>query len=73
MTAPTTPRVRGFSSDNRTQRWDVVCPACGKAFTPVTTMLSTQTFECPARRCGVSLLARYNDEPPTVSLWSRDE
>lgn len=68
MTTPTTPRVLGFSSDNRTQKWRVVCPACGHEFTPPTTMLSTQTFDCARKRCGARLLARYNDEPPTVSL-----
>jgi len=64
----TTPRLLGPSSDHRTQRWEVECPACGKLFVPMTTRLATQELDCPKAKCGAGMLARYNDEPPTVSL-----
>lgn len=64
----TTPRVIGRSHDQRTQRWFVTCPKCGKGFEPITTRLSTQTFDCPKARCGASLFADYNADPPVVRL-----
>lgn len=38
----------------------VTCPACGFQFEPQTTMLAVQHLTCPARKCGVDLVANYN-------------
>jgi hypothetical protein len=64
----TTPKIIGVSRDLRTNRWRVTCPKCEKAFEPVTTMLSTQTFHCENARCRASLFADYNAAPPVVRL-----
>lgn len=64
----TTPRVLGLSRDQRTQRWQVQCPACGNVFVPETTMCSTQSMTCTKAKCGVELHANYNAEPPVVTV-----
>lgn len=65
---PTPPRCLGLSRDGRTNRWEITCPKCGKVFEPRTTMLATQSMECPKRSCGAEMVANYNSEPPTVWL-----
>lgn len=54
----------GFSDDRRTNKWRVDCVECKKAFSPLTTMLRNQSFDCP--NCGVSYVADWN--VPKVAL-----
>jgi hypothetical protein len=58
-------RCIGPSHDFRTNRWRVNCE-CGNTFDPCTTMLSTQTFECP--KCRRGYIADYNAIPPSIKL-----
>jgi DNA-directed RNA polymerase subunit RPC12/RpoP len=50
----------GPSSDHRTNRWRITCPACEKQFEPTTTMFSTHNVECP--KCSTRLLVDYNND-----------
>lgn len=63
----------GSSRDQRTNRWSVTCPACERVFEPETTMRSTQIVQCPAPKCKAEMVARYNDNPPTVSVLEKIE
>lgn len=58
----------GSSRDGRTNKWRVTCPSCAKEFIPQTTRLATQWLDCPNTKCKASMLANYNNEPPTVTL-----
>lgn len=58
----------GLSSDQRTNRWRVTCPACGNVFEPQTTMSRYQGMICPKAKCGREMRVDYNAEPPTVTL-----
>lgn len=62
----TTPRVLGWSRDQRTQRWMITCPGCQKEFEPITTRLAHQMVDCP--KCGVEIGVDYNSEPPTAKF-----
>lgn len=68
----TEPKRIGPSSDWRTSRWRITCPACGHQFVPLTTMLGFQSLTCPGRKCGKELGANYNAEPPIVILYGSD-
>ncbi len=61
-------KVLGLSADGRTQRWRVVCPQCGTAFEPGTTLRAHQHLTCPQNKCDAEMIAHYNDEPPMVRL-----
>ena len=50
----------GPSSDRRTTRWRITCPACGKRFEPRTTLMRFQDMGCP--KCDATLIADYNSE-----------
>ncbi|AXH59616.1 hypothetical protein PLA107_030805 (plasmid) [Pseudomonas amygdali pv. lachrymans str. M301315] len=52
----------GPSSDYRTNRWRIECPACGHTFEPATTMLTAQHLMCPRAKCSVDLAIDYNAE-----------
>jgi rRNA maturation endonuclease Nob1 len=58
----TKPQILGLSSDLRTNRWRIICPACGKAFEPQTTMFNHQSLQCPSGRCGKQMVADYDCE-----------
>lgn len=58
----TKPMYRGPSSDHRTNRWSVTCPACGHVFDPPTTMKRYQSVACPAGKCGKEVWADFNDQ-----------
>lgn len=60
MSNTTAPIYLGHSSDLRTNRWRITCPACGKTFEPQTTMFAQQSLQCPAARCGKHMRADYN-------------
>lgn len=70
MNSPTIARYIGTSRDQRTNRWSITCPSCGKVFEPETTMRSTQHLQCPAIKCRANMVAQYNDEQPTVKLMT---
>jgi len=53
-------RISGRSGDDRTNRWAVVCGACGREFNPRTTRLSRQEFDCP--KCGALHRADWNND-----------
>lgn len=53
-------RYAGHSSDRRANRWEVDCGKCKKPFSPPTTMLSRQDFDCP--RCGALHTANWNQD-----------
>lgn len=69
----TVARFIGASSDGRTNRWQVTCPACGNQFSPQTTRMSTQELDCPKNKCGASMAAYYNEEPAVVRLLPKDK
>ena len=48
----------GWSSDKKANLWRVMC-SCKKVFNPPTTMLSTQSVECP--KCGKREVVNYNE------------
>lgn len=50
----------GLSSDHRTNRWRITCPACEKQFEPSTTMFSSHNITCP--KCSTLLLVDYNND-----------
>lgn len=52
-------RTRGLSSDQRTNRWEIVCPHCDEIFEPPTTMFASQSFSC--HRCLGESWINYND------------
>lgn len=58
----TVPLLLGRSSDGRTNRWGVTCPACQRNFEPQTTMFKTQSLECRNARCCARMVAHYNDD-----------
>jgi rRNA maturation endonuclease Nob1 len=58
----TKPQILGLSSDLRTNRWRITCPACGKTFEPQTTMFNQQSLQCPSGRCGKQMVADYGRE-----------
>lgn len=62
MAKTTKPIYRGHSSDWRTNRWSVICPACEKSFDPMTTMLRFQSLTCENKKCLKEMVADYNDE-----------
>lgn len=55
----TVPEVIGTSSDGRTNKWRITCPACGCEFTPQSTMLRWQHMVCPRIKCSAELHADY--------------
>ena len=57
-------KLLGLSGDCRTQVWQWTCLACGKDFTPRTTVLAWQEECCP--KCEHPMRAEYNAEPPTL-------
>jgi hypothetical protein len=73
MSKSTVLRHLGSSRDQRTNRWQVTCPACERAFEPQTTRLSTQIVQCPASKCKTEMVARYNDNPPTATILEKVE
>lgn len=62
MSNTTVPIYLGLSSDYRTNRWSITCPACKKPFEPATTMFFQQSLQCPAARCGKFMRADYHAE-----------
>lgn len=54
----------GHSTDQRTGRWRVTPPCCGKPFEPPTTLWGVQRTGCP--RCGAALFIDYNDRSVEV-------
>lgn len=62
----TVPQYLGLSSDGRTNRWRVTCPACGYPEEPPTTLRACQALTCPA--CQAESVADYN--VPIVRLLS---
>jgi DNA-directed RNA polymerase subunit RPC12/RpoP len=66
VTAQTTPKYLGLSSDLRTNRWCIACPACGKTFEPQTTMFRQQGLQCPHARCGKQMIADYENDVVTL-------
>lgn len=62
MSEITVPVALGLSSDLRTNRWRVTCPACKKTFEPSTTMFRQQSLQCPHGRCGKHMVADYNED-----------
>lgn len=63
----TKPQYLGPSSDLRTNRWRITCPACAKTFDPQTTMFRQQSLQCPHRRCGKQMIADYERELVTLN------
>lgn len=57
-------RYLGPSSDYRTSRWEVTCPACERTFKPPTTMFGSEVRSC--EKCGVDLLINYNSKNVSV-------
>lgn len=57
----------GPSRDHRTSRWSCTCPACGKAFEPITTMFATQELTCPSGKCRAQLIVNYNAKTITAT------
>jgi DNA-directed RNA polymerase subunit RPC12/RpoP len=51
-------RLLGYSSDQRANRWRLVCPHCSEAFEPVTTMFATMVYDCP--KCKKAMAVNYN-------------
>ena len=64
----TTPKAIALSSDGRTNRWRIVCPACSHVFEPITTMGRYQGLNCPKQACNAGMVADYNAQPPIVKL-----
>lgn len=62
MKDSTKPQYLGHSSDLRTNRWRVICPACSKTFEPATTMFAQQALQCPQGRCSKHMIADYNND-----------
>jgi len=50
---------KGLSRDYRTNEWSFKCKSCKKSFEPATTVMATQTVECP--KCGKGELVNYNN------------
>jgi len=59
-------RFLGLSRDERTNRWKVPCPKCGKEFIPPTTMLNFDDQECPWARCAARIHIDYTAETATL-------
>lgn len=72
MAKITKPDFLGSSRDQRANVWMVTCPACGKQWKPLTTMLATQGLDCPARKCGARMVADYNAETVTLINTSQE-
>jgi len=51
--------LAGLSHDKRTNVWSFVCLKCNKDFRPQTTMMATQSVECP--KCGQTEIINYNE------------
>lgn len=66
--ASTVPVCIGRSSDGRTNRWRIICPACGAQFVPVTTMFAVQGLECSKPRCQARMTAYYNEDRVELDL-----
>lgn len=49
----------GISHDGRTNTWNVLCKSCSKWFSPPTTIMATQTIECP--KCQQQETINYNN------------
>lgn len=74
-------RCIGPSHDRRTNAWEVICPACGPALRPLTTLLRHQQVRCDEdivhdrrkrrKACGTEFTVDYNEEKIT-SIRSPD-
>lgn len=64
VTFETNVRFLGASSDGRTNKWEIICPVCGKKIIPPTTMLREQAISCEAskqcRNAGTQIVIDYN-------------
>jgi hypothetical protein len=70
--AETTPEYLGASSDKRTNRWSVTCPACTKSFEPPTTMLQFQELVCRNSKCSQAMVVDYNNRVVSLAPEQRE-